>query len=227
MRMHATLTLLFLSCLLTLALGQEKDQPSHPVEPTITFDLYWEDATPQNYTITVKSSGDTHYVSRDLTRSEPASQESDPEYSRDFTMSPANRDRLFTLAKEANYFHGNFDFKHKVANTGKKTLTYADPVRYFQATFNYSDNKDVEEITRLFQGISATIEHGRKLQFMRRFNKLGLDAELKGMEQMAQEGFLAEIQVIAPVLQSLANDSSVLHIARQRAERILASSSPK
>jgi hypothetical protein len=209
-----------------LAFSQDKNQPIHPLEPTITFDLFWEDATPQSYTITVKSSGDVHYVSRNPTRPEPASQEPDPEYTMDFTLSPANRDRLFTLAKQANYFHGDFDFKHKVANTGKKTLTYADPVRYFQTTFNYSDNKDVDQVTRLFQGISGTIEHGRKLQFMRRFNKLGLDAELKGMEQMAQEGYLAEIQVIAPILQSIANDGSVLHMARQRAERLLASAGP-
>lgn len=203
-------------------LAQEKDQATHPAEPTITFDLYWEAADPQSYIITVKSSGEAKYVSRSPTRLEPGSQEADPEYMVEFTLSPANRDRMFTLAKQANYFNGDFDFKHKVANTGKKTLIYADPIRSFQTTFNYPANKDVEEITRLFQGISGTIEHGRKLQFMRRFNKLGLDAELKGMEQMAQEGYLAEIQIIAPLLQSIANDSSVLHMARQRAERLLA-----
>jgi hypothetical protein len=208
-------------------LAQDKDQPTHPSEPTITFDLYWEQATPQSYTITVKSSGQTQYVSRNPTRPDPGSQEADPDYTLEFTLSPANRDHLFTLAKEANYFHGDFDFKHKVANTGKKTLTYADPTRHFQTTFNYSENKDVDQVMRLFQGISGTIEHGRKLQFMRRFNKLGLEAELKGMEQMAQEGYLAEIQIIAPILQSIAKDSSVLHIARQRAERLLASSGPQ
>lgn len=209
------------------ALAQEKDQSTHPVEPTITFDLYWEAADPQSYTVTVKSSGEAKYVSRNPTRLQPGSQEADPDYTVEFTLSPASRDRMFTLAKQANYFNGDFDFKHKVANTGKKTLTYADPVRSFQTTFNYPANKDVEEVTRLFQGISGTIEHGRKLQFMRRFNKLGLEAELKGMEQMAQDGYLAEIQIIAPLLQSIANDTSVLHIARQRAERLLASGGPR
>src|SRR5262249_25169629 len=103
--------------------AQDQQQPPHPVEPTITFDLYWADATPQNYTITVESSGKAKYVSRNPTRKEEAA---DPTYEVEFTLASANRDALFTRAKAANYFQGDFDFKHKVANTGKKTLTYAD-----------------------------------------------------------------------------------------------------
>jgi hypothetical protein len=45
------------------------------------------------------------------------------------------------------------------------------------------------------------------------------------MEEMAQNQSLAEIQVIAPLLQNIANDSSVLNIARQRARRLLANAS--
>lgn len=220
-----TVVLLCLFCL--PASAQDKTEPSHPTEPTITFDLFWEAAAPQNYTITVESSGKAKYVSRNPTRHEEGSEDaSDPDYEVEFTMSPASRDQLFTLAKANNYFQGDFDYKHKVANTGRKTLTYADPARHFQTTYNFSVNKDIEQITRLFQGISNTIEYGRKLQFMRRFDKLSLDTELRGMEEMAQNGYLAEIQIIAPLLQNLANDTSVLHMARQRAQHLLASVSP-
>ena len=212
------IVLTFLFSLFTSA--QDKDQPSNPEQPTITFDLFWADATPQNYTTTVESSGKGKYVSRNPTRKE---EDADPIYELEFTLSSSNRDRLFTLAKATNYFHGDFDFKHKVANTGKKTLMYADPTRHFQTTYNYSENKEVQEITRLFQGISNTIEHGRKLQFLRRFDKLGLERELAGMEQMAQSGYLVEIQIIAPTLQNIINDSSVLNMARDRARRLLES----
>lgn len=220
-----TATILFLCCL--CAQGQDvqsqgKDQPPSPVEPTVKFERYWEDATPQDYVITVKSTGEANYISRNPTR--PESNGGDPDYTLDFTMSSATSDRIFTVAKETNYFHGDFDYKRKVANTGKKTLSYADPVRQFQTTYNYSENRNIEETTKVFEGISATIEHGRKLQFMRRFDKLSLDAELKAMEDMAQNGYLAEIQIIAPLLQNLVNDTSVLHIARQRAQHLLESS---
>ena len=203
------------------ASAQDQDKPANPNEPTISFDLFWEAATPQSYTITVESSGKASYVSRNPTRQEEGS--SDPDYTMEFTISPATRDRIFLLAKAVDYFHGNFDYKHKVANTGRKTLMYTDPTRHFQTTYNYSENKDIEQITRIFQGISNTIEHGRRLQFKRRFDKLGLEKELKGMEEIAGEGYLAEVQIIAPILQNIVNDSSVLHIARQRAQRLLSS----
>ena len=209
------------------ATSQDKPDVSHPLEPTITFDLLWEAATPQNYTITIESSGKAKYVSRNPTWPPDGDDGPVPDYQMEFTLSPASRDRLFTLARNNSYFNGNFEYKHKVANTGRKTLTYADPARHFETVYNFSENKDIDEITKLFQGISNTIEHGRKLQFMRRFDKLSLDSELKGMEEMARSGYLAEIQIIAPILQNLANDTSVMHMARQRAQRLLAGVNPQ
>jgi hypothetical protein len=71
-------------------------------------------------------------------------------------------------------------------------------------------------------GLSNTIEHGRKLQFLRRFDKLGLEAELRVMEDAAESHTLVEIQLIAPTLESIAEDHTILNIARQRAHRLLA-----
>jgi hypothetical protein len=141
----------------------------------------------------------------------------------EFTMSGAMQEKVFQLARNANYFNGNFDYTaHRVANTGKKTLGWNGSGRKFQTTYNWSDNKSVDQLTRIFEGISNTIEHGRKLQFLHRFDKLGLEAELKNMEALAQSGSLAEIQIIAPSLENIANDTAVLNIARQRARHLLA-----
>ncbi|HZD92795.1 MAG TPA: hypothetical protein VE133_00990, partial [Candidatus Sulfotelmatobacter sp.] len=110
-------------------------------------------------------------------------------------------------------------------STGQKTLTYADPARHFETIYDYSENKAINEITSIFQGISNTIEHGRKLQFLRRFDKLGLEAELKDMETAAENHDLCELQLIVPTLETIANDTTVLNIARQRARRLLAKGS--
>jgi len=61
-----------------------------------------------------------------------------------------------------------------------------------------------------------------KLQFLRRFDRLGLEAELKAMEHLAEGQDLHEVQIIAPILENIANDSAVLNIARRRARRLLA-----
>ncbi|MGC2743468.1 MAG: hypothetical protein WA672_09785 [Candidatus Angelobacter sp.] len=211
----------FLLALVALALwGQDAQQ--NPALPTITFDRVWEAYKPQEVTITVQATGPARYISRNPF-TPPDQTGADPDYMLDFTISTRNQEKLFRDAREANYFNGDFSYKkHVVASTGKKTLTYSDPVRHFSTTYDYSDNKAIEEITNIFSGISNTIEHGRRLTYLHRFDKLGLEDELKGMENAAEGHNLAEIQIIAPTLKSIANDSRVHNIARQRAKRLLA-----
>jgi len=216
---RAGLILIFLAAALALW-GQ--DAPQNPALPTITFDRVWEAYKPQNVTITVQATGPARYVSRNPF-TPPDQTGADPDYLLDFTLSSRNQKKLFDDAKEANYFNGDFSYKkHPVASTGKKPLTYSDPVRHSTTTYTYSENKAIEEITDLFSGISNTIEHGRKLVYLHRFDKLGLEEELKGMENAAESHNLAELQIIAPTLKSIADDTTVLNIARQRARKLLA-----
>jgi hypothetical protein len=187
--------------------------------PSITFERVWADFTPQSVTITVSANGATKYSSRT-----PGKNGDDvDEYHTEFAMSPDRCDKLFRYAREADYFQGDFTFKkHAVASTGKKTLTFVDASRHFNTSYDYSEHKAIQEITSIFMGISNTVEHGRKLQFLRRFDKLGLEAELKAMEDAAESHSLVEIQLIAPTLESIAEDHAILNIARQRAHRLLA-----
>jgi hypothetical protein len=192
---------------------------------SVTFDCDWPASTPQKFNIEVKSDGSARYISSSPTRASDQSNAGDEDYQLDFRVSDATRGKIFKLAEQAGYFQGDFDYrKHAIADTGKKTLTYADATRHFQTVFNYSENQSIQELNHIFQGISTTLQHGRKLQFLRRFDRLGLEAELKGAEQNAESHNLAELQLIAPLLQSIANDPAILNIARQRAKRLLAQS---
>lgn len=221
-----------LTLLMTLAIAaiaQDKDSSQAPGAsvPTVTFDVFWEQATPQSTTITVQANGETAYVSRNPAPAGDKEERGGPseDYETRFTMSAGNREKIFSLAEQARYFNGDFDFKkHAVANTGKKTLTYTDSTRHFATVYNWSENSAVDQLTRLFQGIANVIEHGRKIQFLRRFDKLGLEAELKAMEEQQAGHFLSELQVIVPTLESIAKDPTILNIARQRARRLLAQS---
>jgi hypothetical protein len=207
--------------LVLLGAGQNPDPAEHPAIPTVTFNCLWEAATPQLYAITARSTGSTRYVSSNPVR-QSTDRTVDPDYEIEFTLSSSGSAKIFALATQANYFDGDFDYKkHAVANTGSKTLTYADLARHLQTTYNWSENAAIDQLTRFFQGVSSTIEHGRKLAFLHRYDKLGLEDELKAMEDEAQSRYLAELQIIAPVLESIANDSSVMNIARQRARRLL------
>jgi hypothetical protein len=205
----------------------------------VQFKFYWKDYHPSQYTVVVRQNGQAEYVSDDraLTppqeRNVPAesnaerAEQADDAASQDilrkqFTASDSLRQKVFALAEKAHFFEGQFDFtSHPVAQTGRKTLSYEDSSRHFSTIYNYSEDPSIQELTAIFQGISTTIEFGRKLEFDRRFDKLSLDHDLGSLDDLSKDGHLEEVQTIAPILQRLATDRTVLHIAQKHAEAIL------
>jgi len=199
----------------------EPNQPRRPDVPTVTFTFDWPSLEPHRYIIAVDSSGNAAYQSWTADSTAEPSGADDP-YLLKVTVSPTARDRIFALARQLKYFNGDFEYhKHRVAATGDKTLAYADPDRQHETRYNWSENPDIDELTALFQGMSTTLESGRRLERLRRFERLGLDEELKNLEHAAVEHRATELQAIAPILVQLAEDPAVLNIARQRARHIL------
>ncbi len=193
--------------------------PEYKPVPTITFRLEMPSFNPSYYGVAIEADGRAAY------QSEPQSQGSAPgdPYMVKFTVSESTAQRIFALARDAEYFQGNFDYKKgKIANTGAKTLSYADVDRCNQTTYNWSENLAIQQLTAIFQNIGTTMEFGHRLAFLHRFDKLGLESELKSMEDMARTDRLAEVQAIAPILQSIASDYAVMNLARIRAQRLLA-----
>ena len=192
-------------------------QQSFTPEPIVSFSLELAGAVPPYYSISVESTGNAAY------RSSPVAgdMEGDP-YITKFVVSQAARTRIFDLAKKLHYFKGDYEYhKGRLANTGAKTLYYTDQKTNNSTTYNYSSNQDIQELTKLFQGISTTLEFGRRLQYYYDHQKLGLDDELKRMDQMADEGQLDELQAVSPILQKIADDPQVMHIDKQHAQHLL------
>lgn len=216
------LALLAASALLHAQAPQlEPNQPRRPAVPTVTFTFDWPSLEPHRYIIAVDSSGNTAYQSWTADSAAGPSSADDP-YLLKVTVSPTARDRIFALARQLKYFNGDFEYrKHRVADTGDKTLAYADPDKQYGTRYNWSENPDIDELTALFQGMSTTLESGRRLERLHRFERLGLDEELKNLERVAVEHRASELQLIAPILVQLAQDPAVLNIARQRARHIL------
>lgn len=188
--------------------------------PTVTFTLDFPGANPSHYEIVVNSAGKGSYTSNGQLShdSEPA----DPA-ALEFTVSENIRTQIFDLAKKAHYFEGKIDSGRKnLANTGNKTLTYKDPSHKSEATYNYSPVQPVQDITAIFQGLSTTLEFGRRLTYFQKYQKLALDDDLKRMEQMQREKTLGDLHAISDVLQTIADDTSVMNVSRSRALRLLA-----
>jgi hypothetical protein len=203
------------------------------VTPSVTFSLDRPALEPHYYTISVDAIGRGSYqiapaqtgesgvskgsrVSQDSVVSEGA-----PEIVT-FTMDPATVRHVFELARQTDYFRGDFDYrKHRIADTGSKTLAYADASRAGRTAYNWSENSAIAELTRIFTGVAATLDFAPRLEYLLAHDKLGLDQELGNMERLAVSGELAELQIVAPVLQRIAADTSVMNVARERARRLL------
>jgi hypothetical protein len=210
------IALLFLCC---CAFAQ--NQATRPANiALVSFTLDFPGSDPDHYSFRVPSQGAATYES--TARLSPQSEDKDS-YQQEFTISPAIRDKIFDLASRAGYFQKPIDSAKKhIASTGTKVLSYKDDQRTESQTYNYSSNPAVQELTGIFQNLSATMEFGRRLQYDYRYQKLALDEELKRMEEEAKSGSLVEVQALQPILDKIAADPSVINVVRARAQKLVA-----
>lgn len=184
----------------------------------ITFTLDFPESDPSHYSIAVDAAG---HVTYECTAKVDKDSE-EQTYRTEFEVSVANRERVFEWAKQAKYFAGKVDSgNQKLAFTGAKLLSYQDGQRSFTARYNFSNLEPVRQLTALFQNMAGTLDYGRRLAYYHRYQKLALDEELKRMEAQARSNELSEIQGVAPVLQEIVEDTSVLNGVRARAKELI------
>lgn len=189
--------------------------------PTVRFTVDFPGANPAHYEIVVPENGPCSYSSNGQLQQDSEPADTTP---LQFTLSEAVRAQIFDLARKAHYFAGKIDSgKKNLANTGAKTLAYQDTDRNTQASYNYSMNPPVQQLTQVFQNLSTTLEYGRRLQYFHKYEKLALDDDLKRMEELKRQNSLGDVNAISGVLNSIANDRSVINVSRARALRLLAS----
>lgn len=142
--------------------------------------------------------------------------------SRPIALTPATVSEIFKSARALNHFNFECDSKAKnIANTGAKTLSYSGADGHGSCSYNYSENKEVTTLTNTFLGIAFTIDEGRRLAFLHRFDRLGLDAEINALADQAKSGGALELGTIASTLTSIANDEMVMQRVRVRAAKML------
>lgn len=198
----------------------DQPQPAQPNAPEVSFELTWRGADPQWFQVAIDSTGRASYQSQ--AKTEPNETPGDP-YILKFTASQKLRDQVFALAKELNYFKMDLNYtgKEHIANTGDKVLSYTAEGKTTKATFNWSPNPKADELASLFQQMSNCFELGRKLDYSLRFDKLGVDQQLKQLESLQRKGYLPGLSVLVPQLERVLADPATMNISRQRANYLL------
>ncbi len=190
-------------------------------QASVQFSFDWPQGIPwQKYTIQVEMDGQSHF---DGTPHPDETNDADP-VQQDFAMSAANRQKIFELTQKLNYFRGDYDshLKH-IAHTGQKSLQYRSPQVTGSTAYNWSQNADIQELTKFFQGVALTIDYGRILAFQYRFDKLGMDQRMKELEDLQANHEVEELAILSPMLRKIAADPNLMNISRESARRLLAS----
>lgn len=208
--------------------GMEGERPV----PTVTFE-WAAGASPAHYAIALDSEGRAAYRSDQLGTSGASETGNGTPYLFKFTISAATTARVFKLARQANYFAGDLALPQpRPGRPNIKILRYGEgpdvflgnPTRGQRNTLTYEVPKSpaVQELTNLFEQISATLELGHRVDRLRQTDRAALAGELQRAEALARAGRLAELGAIAPPLESVARDPSVSAEARRSARQLLA-----
>jgi len=141
---------------------------------------------------------------------------------RTIQLSPAMVAKIFRATRDLNRFDIDCTSKLKnIADTGKKTLSYSGGDGRGSCVYHYSDNKKVEMLTETLIGIAYTMDEGSRLEFLHRYDRLGLDAEMIQLNQEVEAGRALELGNISPTLAAIADDSAVIQRVRLRAAKLL------
>ena len=132
--------------------------------------------------------------------------------------------KIFEQARSTVPLHGNCETKAKgIAQTGIKSLTYIQEAGApgSMCAWNYSEKVAVRGLQDEFQAMASTLDEGRKLQMEQRFDRLGMDREMGLLVDEVKDGRAQGLENIAPVLQGIVDDVSLLERVRTRAKMLL------
>ena len=184
-----------------------------PALPKLTYTKVLKGSVPEYMSIAVDSSGSGKYEGRKL---------DDPPTSHPLKLSPATTKRMFDLAAQLENFQlPGIESHKKVANLGAKTFTYEAAQQKNQVEFNYTLNRDAQELSELFEKISAVEAHLEELQYAIKYDHLGLPRELLQIQTDLDNKALAEAELLVPTLDQIARNPRFLHLAQVRAQDIL------
>ncbi len=177
------------------------------------------------YALIVRDDGTGSYEGEALpppTRYGPAAASAAVPFQREVRITPATAGRIFKLAAQLDHFNKTCASKAKnIADTGTKTLSYAAADGAGSCTYNYTDLKELQTLTEIFEGITETLDEGRELDRLHRYDRLGLDSAMSYLTAEVAAGHALEVGTIEATLRAIAEDGEVLARVRSKASALL------
>ncbi len=139
-----------------------------------------------------------------------------------FWISEAGRAKLGSMLASSKGLTPCETKSKGIANMGKKDIIYT-PANGEAAhcTFNFTDNKPLNDAFSYLLAIAGTVQTGLELERLHRYDRLGLDPVMIRLSDDIKQGRAAEIGAIKSTLESLVTDPALLERVRTRAQQLL------
>ena len=218
--------------MLTVCSGLAAAQPPKPApdastmtKPEVSFQFERPGLSVPRYTLEIWEDGTGRYQADQAEMPATANSsrgQAAQHIDRTINLSKDTVTKVFKAARAANYFNVDCASKAKnIANTGNKTLKYSGTDGSGTCTYNYSENKTVDSLTSTMIAIAYTIDEGRRFDFLHRYDRLGLDAEMISFAQEVDAGRALELGTISPSLAAIVDDMAVIQRVRLKAQKML------
>ena len=191
--------------------------------PVVEVDFSNPGLTPSHWVLTIFPDGNGHFRSEgDGQRTEAKVGIEPLSVDRDIRLTAGFAERVFQTAQRHNLFNSECDSHLKVAFEGRKRLSYSGPEGQGVCEFNYSKDKEIQELGEAVVSVAMTITEGARLENLLHHDPLGLDKETEYLVEATSDGRAQQLCTIQGILEHLAEDDNVLERVRKRARWLLA-----
>ena len=137
-------------------------------------------------------------------------------------LSPAARDRFTVVLNATGYLKAaeTYESGRKVADLGRKRLTLVTPEGTKEATYNFSDLKEVTALTAFFETLINQETIGFDLDNAIQFERLSVPKRLDQIENELRSNRIADPDRLILLLEKIEGDQRLMNYARTQAGRI-------
>ena len=178
---------------------------------------------PAQWTLTMHPDGTGHFHAEGGTKpAEDVSSILPGKVDRDVSLSGEFVEHVFQAVRLPRLMKGDCESHLKVAFQGWKKITYSGPDGQGGCEFNYSKNKEIQDLGDSLVAVGSTLIEGARLELLLQHDPLGLDNATQYIQEALGDGRLQQICAIRSILQRLEDDPHVLERVRKRARTLLA-----
>ena len=137
-------------------------------------------------------------------------------------LSPAARERFMAALEATNYLAQGetYESNRKVADLGRKHLTIELPSEKRESVFNFSDRKEVMELSAFFDALINQETISFDVDNAIQFERLSIPKRLDQIENELKANRIGDPDRLIPMLEKIETDQRLMNYARTQAGKI-------